>query len=45
MIPKNRTPPHPGEILDRVFLMDLGLSQSDLAKQRHRPIKPIKIGA
>ncbi|MEQ1665610.1 MAG: hypothetical protein ABL927_09570 [Bdellovibrionales bacterium] len=50
MIPKNRPPEHPGEILDRIFLKELGLSQSDLAKhlkwkQSHRTIKVLKIGA
>ncbi len=41
MIPKNRAPSHPGEILDRVFLQDVGLSQSDLAN--HLGWKPGKV--
>lgn len=41
MIPKNRTPSHPGEILDRIFLKDIGLSQSEFAK--HLGWKPGKV--
>ena len=41
MIPKNRAPAHPGEILDRIFLKDIGLSQSELAK--HLGWKPGKV--
>ena len=33
MIPKNRKPTHPGEILLEEFLAPLGMSQIDLAKK------------
>ena len=32
MLPKNRPPAHPGEILARMFLNEMGVTQSDLAK-------------
>ncbi len=32
MLPKNRAPAHPGEILARMFLKEMGVTQSDLAK-------------
>lgn len=41
MRPKNRAPRHPGEILQRMFLDDMGLTQSDLA--HHLKWKPGKI--
>jgi len=41
MKPKNRAPAHPGEILQRLFLDDIGISQTDLA--RHLDCKPGKI--
>lgn len=41
MRPKNRTPKHPGEILQRLFLDDMSISQSQLA--RHLGWKPGKI--
>lgn len=33
MIPKNRKPTHPGEILRLEFMMPLGISQTALAKR------------
>ncbi len=41
MRPKNRAPRHPGEILQRMFLDDMELTQSDLA--HHLNWKPGKI--
>lgn len=41
MRPKNRPPSHPGDVLQKIFLDDLGFSQSDLA--RHVDCKPGKI--
>ncbi|MEQ1877597.1 MAG: HigA family addiction module antitoxin [Bdellovibrionia bacterium] len=41
MLPKNRAPAHPGEILERLFLKELGVSQSQLAE--HLKCKPGKI--
>lgn len=41
MRPKNRQPAHPGEILKRLFLEDMTVSQSELA--RHIGCKPGKI--
>ena len=41
MRPKKREPRHPGEILQRVFLDDMGINQSELA--RHLGWKPGKI--
>lgn len=41
MRPKNRPLAHPGEILSRIFLEDMGISQSQLA--RHIGCKPGKI--
>ena len=32
MLPKNRAPTHPGEILLEEFLLPLGISQEELAK-------------
>ena len=41
MKPKNRQPKHPGEILQRIYLDDMGISQSQLA--RHLGWTPGKI--
>ena len=41
MLPKNRAPAHPGETLERMFLNEMGVSQTDLAK--HIKCKPGKI--
>jgi addiction module HigA family antidote len=41
MRPKNRAPRHPGEILQRVYLEDMGITQSSLAN--HLKWKPGKI--
>lgn len=41
MRPKNRAPSHPGEILQRMFLDDIDITQSELAN--HLKWKPGKI--
>ena len=41
MIPKNRLPMHPGEILKHEFLVPLGLSQVELARRMGVPIQRI----
>jgi len=41
MIPKNRKPTHPGEILLDEFLKPLGMSQSELAKKMNVPIQRV----
>ena len=41
MRPKSRRPSHPGEILQRIYLEDMAVSQSELA--RHIGCKPGKI--
>lgn len=41
MIPKNRVPTHPGEILIHEFLIPLKISQSELAKRLKVPIQRI----
>ncbi|MCB0419855.1 MAG: HigA family addiction module antidote protein [Bdellovibrionales bacterium] len=41
MRPKNRPPRHPGDILQRIYLDDMGISQSELA--RHLGWKPGKV--
>ena len=41
MLPKNRTPAHPGEILQRIYLDDLGINQTKFAN--HLGWKPGKI--
>ncbi len=41
MRPKERTPRHPGEILQRIFLDDMGITQSGLAN--HLNWKPGKV--
>ncbi len=35
MLPKNRPPTHPGEMLREEFLVPLGMSQADLAERIH----------
>lgn len=39
MLPKNRTPPSPGEILKEEFLKPMGLTQVELAKRMGVPIQ------
>ncbi len=41
MIPKNRLPVHPGEILLEEFLKPLGMSQVDLARRMRVPIQRV----
>lgn len=41
MIPRNRKPVHPGEILLEEFLKPLGMSQVALAKKMHVPVQRI----
>jgi addiction module HigA family antidote len=41
MIPKNRTPSHPGEILLHEFLIPAKISQVDFARRLHIPIQRI----
>jgi addiction module HigA family antidote len=41
MIPKNRKPTHPGEILLEEFLKPSGMSQVDLARKMGIPIQRI----
>lgn len=41
MIPKNRKPTHPGEILSEEFLNPMGMSQIELAKKMNIPIQRI----
>lgn len=41
MIPKNRAPTHPGEILQEEFLKPLGISQTELAMKLKIPIQRI----
>jgi addiction module HigA family antidote len=41
MIPKNRKPTHPGEILLKEFLEPLGISQIELAKKMGVPIQRV----
>ena len=41
MIPKNRTPVHPGEILQEEFLIPLGLTQVRLAAHLGVPVQRI----
>lgn len=41
MIPKNRKPTHPGEILLEEFLKPSGMSQMDLARKIKIPIQRI----
>ena len=41
MLPKNRKPTHPGEILLEEFLKPSGMSQMDLAKEMKVPVQRI----
>ena len=41
MIPKNRIPTHPGEILLEEFLKPMGLAQTELAEKLHIPVQRI----
>lgn len=41
MIPKNRKPTHPGEILLEEFLKPMGMSQIELAKKMGVPIQRV----
>ena len=41
MIPRNRIPAHPGEILLEEFLKPLGLSQVALAAHLHVPVQRV----
>lgn len=41
MIPKNRQPTHPGEILKEEFLKPMGLSQTRLAEKMGVPVQRI----
>lgn len=41
MLPKNRVPTHPGEILIREFLEPLGISQVDLAAHVGVPVQRV----
>ena len=41
MIPKNRKPMHPGEILVEEFLKPMGLSQVELARKMGVPIQRV----
>ena len=41
MIPKNRMPTHPGEILLQEFLKPMGMSQVELARRMGVPIQRV----
>ena len=41
MIPENRIPTHPGEILSEEFLGPLGVSQVALARHLHIPVQRV----
>jgi addiction module HigA family antidote len=41
MIPENRIPTHPGEILLREFLEPLGLAQTELAEKLKVPVQRV----
>lgn len=41
MIPKHRTPTHPGQVLLQEFLAPMGLTQVELAKRMQVPIQRI----
>ncbi len=41
MVPKNRKPTHPGEILLEEFLKPMGMSQIELAKKMGVPIQRV----
>jgi len=40
-VPTNRTPTHPGEMLQEEFLKPMGLTQRELAKEIHVPYQRI----
>lgn len=42
MLPENRIPNHPGEILAKEFLEPLGLTQADLARHLSVPVQRIR---
>jgi len=42
MLPENRIPTHPGEILQEQFLEPLGLSREDLASHLGMPVQRIE---
>jgi addiction module HigA family antidote len=41
MIPKNRIPTHPGEILLEEYLRPLGVAQTHLAEHLHIPVQRV----
>jgi addiction module HigA family antidote len=41
MLPENREPTHPGEILKEEFLIPLGLTQSQLARELHTSFRAV----
>jgi antitoxin HigA-1 len=41
MIPKNRRPSHPGEILLELYLKPMGMSQMELARRMSVPIQRV----
>jgi addiction module HigA family antidote len=41
MIPKNREPTHPGEMLQEEFLSPMGLTQAELAKRMGVPVQRV----
>ena len=41
MIPKNRRPSHPGEILLELYLKPMGMSQLELARRMNVPIQRV----
>jgi len=41
MIPKNRRPSHPGEILLELYLKPMGMSQMELARRMRVPIQRV----
>jgi antitoxin HigA-1 len=41
MIPKNRRPSHPGEILLELYLKPMGMSQMELARRMGVPIQRV----
>ena len=41
MIPKNRRPTHPGEILLQLYLKPMGMSQMELARRMGVPIQRV----
>lgn len=43
LIPSNRPPIHPGELLDRQFLKPLGISQTALAARLGIPIQRVNL--